>query len=381
MTDDTPTIDLSHPHRSTVARMVGTLRKPRRMALDGMKHADALDATTRGNCEFLLECIGESAELNSLGSLLFENMVREILRNHHHVAGRFRAETFPEIREPVFILGLPRTGSTYLFNLLGATQRFRTLRHWETHGLADRKSAALKGTQAAFLLKLMHHLAPGFRTVHEIRLEGPEECTKPLLDCFVSQSLPSILHIPRYNDFLETADYLPTYEFYYKQLQILGAGGKRWLLKSPIHIQSIDSILRVFPDAKFIHLHRDLGEVLGSACSLAAAYRCMTSNRVNGPEIGREVRKFLTRDLAKSQALLDANPEKVLALHYREIVGEPVGTARRVFDFIGSPYDDAVERSLRDEMLVSVPNKFGKHVYRHGDYFPDGMDEPPEPRP
>lgn len=371
-TSSVPTINLSHPHRSMVSRMVETLRKPRKLELDSLRHADSLDPTTRGCCEFLLDCIEESAELNALGSLLIENMVKEILRNHHQVTERFKEETFPAIKEPIFILGLPRTGSTYLFNLLGATRRFRTLTHWETSDLASRKPAPVKRMEAAVLLKLMHHLAPGFRTIHEIRLEGPEECTKPLLDCFVSQSLPSLLHIPRYNDFLETADYLPTYEFYYKQLQILGSGRKRWLLKTPIHIQSIDSILKVFPDAQFIHLHRDLNEVLGSACSLSAAYRCMTSRRVNGPEIGSEVRKFLTRDLAKSQAVLDSNPEKVLALHYREIVAQPIGTARRVFDFVGCPCDDGIEQSMRNEMEVSVPNKFGKHVYRLGDYFPDG---------
>lgn len=367
-----PTIDLSHPHRSLVARMMESLRKPRKLVLDTLPYADALDATTKQNGAFLLECIEETAELNGVGSLLIENMVKEILRNHHQVAERFRRETFAPIKEPIFILGLPRTGSTYLFNLLGATRRFRTLTHWETHDVASRKPAMLKKIHASILLKLMHHLAPGFRTVHEIRLEGPEECTKPVLDCFVSQSFPSIFHIPRYNDFLETADYLPTYEFYYKQLQILGSGDKRWLLKTPIHIQSIDSILQVFPDAKFIHLHRDLNEVLGSICSLAAAYRCMTSHRVNGREIGSEVRKFLTRDLAKAKAVLDGNPDKVLDLHYRDIVDQPIKSARKIFDFVGSPYDEGVEQSLWDEMKISVPNKFGKHVYRFEDYFPEG---------
>jgi hypothetical protein len=365
-----PTIDLSHPHRSLVARMVESLRKPRKLVLDTLPYADSLDPTTKQNGAFLLECIAETAELNGVGSLLIENMVKEILRNHHQVAERFKIETFAPIKEPIFILGLPRTGSTYLFNLLGATRRFRTLTHWETHDVASRKPAILKKIHATILLKLMHHLAPGFRTVHEIRLEGPEECTKPVLDCFVSQSFPSIFHIPRYNDFLETADYLPTYEFYYKQLQILGSGEKRWLLKTPIHIQSIDSILKVFPDAKFIHLHRDLNEVLGSICSLAAAYRCMTSHRVNGREIGSEVRKFLTRDLAKAKAVLDGNPDKVLDLHYRDIVDQPIKSAQKVFDFVGCPYDEEVEQSLRDEMKISVPNKFGKHVYRFNDYFP-----------
>jgi hypothetical protein len=309
--------------------------------------------------------------LNAFGSLMVESMVKEILQNRYQITERFREETFAPIKDPIFILGLPRTGSTYLFNLLGATRSFRTLTHWETHAVASKNPAWLKKLHAAMLLKLMHHLAPGFRTIHEIRLAGPEECTKPLLDCFVSQSLPSIFHIPRYNDFLATADYLPTYQFYYKQLQILGSGNQRWLLKTPIHIQSIDSILAVFPDAKFIHLHRDLNEVLGSICSLAAAYRCMTSHRVNGPEIGSEVRKFLTRDLAKAKTILENHPDQVLHFHYHDIVNQPMDTVRRIFEFVDSPYDEKVEQSLREEITTSMPNKFGKHVYRFEDYFPE----------
>ena len=97
----------------------------------------------------------------------------------------------------------------------------------------------------------------------------------------------------------------------------------------------------------------------------------MTSHRVNGPEIGTEVRKFLTRDLAKTKAILENHPDQVLHLHYLDIVNLPMDRVRKIFDFVGSPYDDGVEQSLRYEMKVSVPNKSGKHVYRFEDYFPE----------
>ena len=103
----TPTIDLSHPHRSSVARMVEAMSKPRKLALDSLPYADSLDPTTEENCEFLLGCIEDTAELNGVGSLLIENMVKEILRNHHQVAERFRAEKFAPIKDPIFILRIP----------------------------------------------------------------------------------------------------------------------------------------------------------------------------------------------------------------------------------------------------------------------------------
>ncbi len=364
------TIDLHHPHRSLLGRIIEASPGPKKTDLSSMKYVDALAPDVRAAGEFLLDCIEDTAELNNMGRLMVRNMFSEILQNHFQINERFRTQHFEPVKAPVFILGLPRTGSTYLFNMLGATDYFRTMRHWETLKIASRKPDFLKRFEASMALKMMHHLSPGFRTVHEIRLEGPEECTRPLLNCFVSQSFPGIFHIPEYNEFLDTADYLPTYEFFHKQLQVMGSQDKRWLLKSPIHMQSVDSVLKVFPDARFIHLHRDFEEVVCSICSLTAAYRCMTSYRHIGPEIGSEVRKYLTRDLANGQAVLDANKEKVLDLHYKQIVDHPIDTIKEVFSFVGAEYDAAIDRSIRKEMSVSVPNKYGKHIYRVEDYFP-----------
>lgn len=371
--DQAPTIDINHPHRSLLGRIIEAMPEPKPVRLSSMRYVDELSPNVRSAGEFLLECIYDTAELNNMGHWMVRSMFSEILLNHHQVAERFRTETYAEVQVPVFILGLPRTGSTFLFNILGATDRFRTMRHWETQVVASRKPDVLKRFEAAMMLKVMHHLSPGFRTVHEIRLDGPEECTRSLMNCFVSQSFPGIFHIPRYNQFLDTADYLPTYEFFCRQLQVMGSHNRRWLLKSPIHLQSVDSVLRVFPDARFIHLHRDFEEVVCSICPLAAAYRCMTSYRHNGPEIGSEVKKYLTRDLARAQAILDAHKDKVLDLHYRQIVEQPIETAREVFEFVDAEYDESVQSAIRHEVRVSVRNKYGKHVYREEDYFPDGI--------
>jgi hypothetical protein len=365
-----PTIDLSNPHRSILGRLIEASGKPDITDLSAMKYVESLEPATRAAGEFLLECIHDTAELNHMGSWMVKNIFEESLQNHHQIATLCQSEKLPVIKAPVFILGLPRTGSSYLFNLLGNTQYFRTMRHWETQKIAGRKPDFLKRLEAAAMLKLMQHLSPGFRTVHEIRLDGPEECTRLLLNCFVCQSFPNIFHIPRYNDFLDTADYLPTYRFFNKQLQVLGSHNKRWLLKSPIHMQSVDSILEVFPDAKFIWLHREFEEVVCSICSLAAAYRGMSSYRHIPPEIGKEVRKYLTRDLAKGRAILDSNKDIVLELHYKQIVDQPVKTVKEIFSFVCGHYDDDIEHAVREEMKVSVPDKYGKHIYYEEDYFP-----------
>jgi hypothetical protein len=198
-----------------------------------------------------------------------------------------------------------------------------------------------------------------------------------ILSRFVSQMFPALFHVPAYNDFLATGDYLPTYQHYYRQLQILGDHGKRWLLKSPIHTQSLDSILRVFPDARFIHLQRNPEEVLGSICSLTAGFRCLTSNRLDGPEIGREVEKFLTRDNARAEAILDAHQDRVFPLPYRDLLQDPLRTAERLLDFAGSTLTEDMAKRIRKEMRVSVPNKYGKHRYHLADYFPPRTEDHP----
>jgi hypothetical protein len=143
----------------------------------------------------------------------------------------------------------------------------------------------------------------------------------------------------------------------------------RWLLKSPIHTQSIDSLLHVFPDAKIIQLERDSEEVLGSICSLSAGFRCMVSDHIDGKEIGREVRKFLIRDTGKSQKILAEHPKIVLKIHYRQFIDHPIETIQKIFEFTGVKYSDEAESRIKSEMKVSVPNKFGRHIYRLEDYF------------
>ncbi|MEJ6578531.1 MAG: sulfotransferase [Akkermansiaceae bacterium] len=363
------TINLQKPYRSLLQRLSGSLGKPKIFLLNDLRYSEHLDPITRKNGEFLLDCINDTADLNSLGQQVVKNFFQEVLLNNYEISKRLEAGPFPPIRNPIVILGPPRTGSTYLFNLLGSTDTFRTLRNWETHKPASKRPDLFKKIEALFLLKLQHHLAPGLRTIHEQRLEGPEECTKQVLCSFVSQMFPALFHIPAYNHFLETADYLPTYELYYKQLQILGDHGKRWLLKSPIHTQSIDSLLHVFPDAKIIQLERDSEEVLGSICSLSAGFRCMVSDHIDGKEIGREVRKFLIRDTGKSQKILAEHPKIVLKIHYRQFIDHPIETIQKIFEFTGVKYSDEAESRIKSEMKVSVPNKFGRHIYRLEDYF------------
>ena len=363
------TINLEKPYRSLFHRLVTSLGEPKRFSLGDLRYNEHLDPITRENGEFLLECINDTADLNNFGQQIVRNFFKEVLLNNYQISKRLKAGPFPPVKSPIVILGPPRTGSTYLFNLLGSTHTFRTLRNWETHKPASKRPDLFKKIEARFLLKLQHHLAPGLRTIHEQRLEGPEECSKQLLCSFVSQMFPALFHVPAYNDFLETADFLPTYQLYHNQLQILGDQGKRWLLKSPIHTQSIDSLLKVFTDIKIIHLHRDFDEVLGSICSLSAGFRGMVGDRIDGKEIGHEVKKFLSRDMDKSQKILEANPEKVLDLHYRQFIDYPINTIKKIYDFVAAEYSDEAEARIKREMKVSVANKFGQHIYRLEDYF------------
>jgi hypothetical protein len=363
------TINLQRPYRSLPHRLVERFGKPKWFCLEDLKFNEHLDAETRRNGEFLLSCIRETADLNGLGRVLVKNFYKEVLLNNYQITQRQKAEPVAPIQKPIMILGPPRTGSTYLFNLLGATRAFRTLRNWETHKPASRKPNSIKRIEALMLLKMQHRLAPGLRTMHEQRLEGPEECTKLLLNSFVSQMFPALFHIPAYNDFLESADFLPTYQLFHQQLQLLGDHGRRWLLKSPIHTQSVDSLLEVFPDARIIHLKRDFDEVLGSICSLTAGFRSLVGDEIDGKAIGREVKKFLVRDTERSQKILDASREHVLSLHYRKFIDKPMETIKEIFEFVGAEFGGAAEEGIRKEMGISIPNKFGKHIYRLEDFL------------
>lgn len=319
------------------------------------------------------------ANLHPLGRLIQQQRIYGLMRN------RLRAQTIfknhPDvltrpIKAPVVITGLQRTGTTLLHRLLAADPRMRSLRSWEAMAPAPltppwvgkrdpRKKDALRAQKA------LKHMAPDFFAVHPIDAVGVEEDVL-LLDTSVYSTVPeATMRVPSFSEWLETRDQRPAYDTLKKMLQLLDwqESRERWLLKTPHHLEWLDVLFDVFPDAKIIHTHRDPVTTLGSFCSMVAHGYGICSDDVRPHEIGAHW-------LAKTGRMVDRalhtrkarNGEGFHDVFYGDLMNDPIGEIEKIYGFLGMNFDDRTKALIGAARAKHPQHKHGKHVYDLSDF-------------
>ena len=327
----------------------------------------------------LVASINDTGDLHPFGAFYVSTFLGRFLE----ARGRLDAlwERQPEILEeripaPVIILGLPRTGTTFLFNLLARDPAHRYLRNWETtvSQLPPRKPTAMdrdpRRRIGRFLMRFQDALAPRLKDIHEFRLDGPEECTPLLFQGFATQALSGLFNAPAYARWLNSADRRPTYRHFRKILQTLQwtYPGERWLLKSPDHLGALDALLAAFPDARLIHLHRDPVQAVASWASLKATFRGIYSRHVDAETVGEQILDRLGNDMdACLQARQRHDQNRFLDLSYRELVANPLSVAERVYGHFGMELSETAQARM-DAFLKADRKKKRAHRYAPEDF-------------
>lgn len=267
-------------------------------------------------------------------------------------------ERHPEIAEvpverPLFIVGLGRTGSTLLHNLLALAPGARAPRLWEiltpSPPLADRDAAGPRIDIARQRLAQLSEAAPEVLRIHPMAPESPDECHwmmrhSPLWAVFYD--------VPEYWAWLtalSTDELRQLYAHYRLQVQHLQLHERgTWVSKAFSHLHFLPVLHDVFPDARLVRLHRDPTAAVPSLCSLARAYRSIFSRKVEPAAIGAGILDLFCDGMARSMALDRARPEMpVVDVHYDELVTDPVATVRRVHERLGYPHDAALDQAMR----------------------------------
>jgi Sulfotransferase family len=321
------------------------------MLAAALKRAGRRDFSDRSFVEALkrlLAAYAAEGDLSAFGRYAARFDVMRSLRNLLH----FDAveERQPEllrrpIERPIFITGLPRSGTTFLHELLiqdpttAAPLSWQLVYpHWARFG---RLGAGLFKTLAHTQFSLMSVLAPELNDLHPVSASAPQECTDITAQVFQSLRFDTLYHIPSYQNWLETHGHLNAYLFHRRFLRHLDAQtpGRRWILKSPDHVFALNEIRAVYPDAHFVFLHRDPVSVLASVAKLTEVLRRPFARRIDHSAIGRQVCASWV-DGTNRMIEAAAGSDSILHLHYDQVVSAPIETAAALFQHCGLTLSD-----------------------------------------
>jgi hypothetical protein len=318
----------------------------------------------------LIESFEHNSALHLLGRLGFRQEFRRMLVNRlRHVE---LIDQHPEILDvpierPLFILGLPRTGTTLLHKLFAQAENMRVPPLWQLMSpfplSEDGEETRRRIRQAETTAYLTYFVAPLFRVMHEMDAHQPEECVFLLPHHLVHHGRGDV---PDYAAWYLEHDAIADYVYYKQQLQILQwqQPAQHWVMKTPFHLFKLDALLEVFPDACIIQTHRDPAKVIPSWCSFEAAIGLMHRSRVDRARIGREWSLLWKTAMDRSMVVRDSNHAgQFFDLQYADLIADPVGMIRQMcqhFDYsISESSADAMQRWLDGQSH----EKHGVHRY------------------
>jgi hypothetical protein len=285
------------------------------------------------------------------------------------------------VQAPVFMVGLPRTGTTALSHLLAQDPATRSLRVWESAQPVPPPETASEHTDprietAAKQLDAMRQLSPRLAAMHEDTPTGPTENHDLLGMSFRTFHFEGMSFVPRYLAWWLACDMTPAYGLMKRTLQLLQwrCPPNRWQLKSPPDSFCLDAILAVFPDARFVVTHRDPAAVLGSLCSLIHAMYEMTGTPPPAAAIGAAELASWAEAMRRLLVVRARIGEARFAdVHFHELNADPLGAIAGAYARLGLPWTAAAERRIRAYAAPNPRGKHGEHRYRLEDW---GLDRP-----
>jgi hypothetical protein len=289
------------------------------------------------------------------------------------------------IGRPVFITGLPRTGTTALHRLLTADPASQGLEMWLAQVPQPRPPRTAWPDNPVFQyiqeqFARHHEEHPEFMGVHYMAADQVEECWQLLQQSMRSVSFETLAHLPGYSAWLREQDWTGAYRRHRRNLQLIGLhdGGKRWVLKNPSHLFALDALLAVYPDALVIQTHRAPRTAIASACSLAAHASAGWSPVFTGAVIGRTQLDLWARGLALFTAeRARHDPARFCDVRYDDLVADPVGTVEGIYQHFGLPLTGEAADAVRLLAASSATERAADgaaHRYALGEFGLAGED-------
>ncbi len=323
----------------------------------------------------VLEAYAKESRLTPLGrTLVHDEIVGDLLGRLHVVDQLKRAPRIRTTRleRPVFILGLPRSGTTTLHQLLQRDTDSQVLEYWlgvvpKPRPPRETWESDADYRRVAEVLRRTYEADPDLRALHDVSAAGPGECRFVFRHLFMDDSYDHTAHLPSYRAWFDRKPMDCVYRWYHDVLKLIQypTTGRRWILKYPPHLRCLKALFREFPDAFIIQTHRDPARVVPSYASLLAHFSAVYEERVDREEIGRlAARLWIDRidQGVRDRAVLDRESQ-FFDLHFREILADPVGSLQRAFDAFGLPLSEEAIREMTDWSQRLSPGRHGVHDY------------------
>lgn len=330
--------------------------------------------------EVLIRDLNTTAQLNELGARrayrrLFDNLCTrlQVVADRKHFPGI----ADEQIKQPMFVTGLPRAGTTFFHNLLSADPANRSPMTWEIMYPSPPPEAATYDAdpriqRAQQAMDFEGFMQPQLQAIHPFAALRPEECNFIWELSFVTVNYPSWWEVPNYRKLIYAMDFRPVYEEHKQVLQHLQHRFKRdrWVLKTPAHIAWLEQLLDVYPDACLVQCHRDPAKVLPSLSSNLAVWRKTFSDVVPAGAFGMlELQAAGLRNVAE----LRAQPkyrQSFFDAHYLEVQADPIAVLKRAYAQFGIPFDAAREAAIRTWMQADRDEhaKGPRHSYKMDDF-------------
>jgi hypothetical protein len=338
----------------------------RRCGLDDFGGGDFFEGLSR-----LLDSCHRESRLNLIGKIALRTDLTRILCSR--LLMQRDRELYPavarqEIREPLFIVGLPRSGTTLLHMLLAADPDHRAPLTWEvmTPSPPTRDSEKRRIQRAMQSCNCLNWLAPTFRHVHAVGAELPQECVGLMTPTFMSDQFDTMYYVPSYRAWFFRQDLLPAYQYHRRFLQHLQVrqSAPRWVLKAPTHMFALPTLLSVYPDALFVQTHRAPLDAMASVASLITILRRVFSDAVDPFIVCREAIQYWSETLDRFLQERDRLAEcRVCDVNYIEIRRDPVAAVRRIYEHFGWLLSAEAEQRMRLVLASQPQEQYGRHRY------------------
>ena len=344
--------------------------------------SDFGDPSFREGLEVFLESAKTEGQLTEIGIAAAEGMALGNLVNRLNVVEWHRTHpdlASTQVESPIFLIGLPRTGTTALSHLLSVDPGNRSLLGWEINESVPPPRTDSYRSDPRFVAAMeapdmLSMINPEFKAIHHDPPNMPLECATVLGQHFSSLHLSTTFNLPSYMDWVCANDHTQAYEWHKAVLQVLQSECPgQWQLKSPVHLIDPFALAEVYPDARFVLTHRDPVNVIASACNLVrvlagtftdadwTAYIRETWPGIIGPLLDNQ-NAFRDSQIAAGRA------DAFVDLAYSDLLPEPISTIGALYEQLGETLTPQAEQAMRTHSAEHKKDRFGSHSYSLEDW-------------